>query len=100
MGPINYRTLKELESPCLIVEPRKHRTSVARIRVAIPAQLSAVDKLLEPKIMGLPDTVYMSAKLAEDPRYGKSCGTSRLAKMLASYDRSDPGAARAIIVSG
>ena len=50
--------------------------------------------------MALPDIAYMGAKLAEDPRYGRSCGTSRLAKMLASYDRSDPGTARAIIVEG
>ena len=69
MGPINYRLLKELASPGLIVEPPKHWTSIARIRVAIPAQLRAVDKLLEPKSMGLPDTAYMGAKLAEDPRY-------------------------------
>ena len=100
MGPINYRPLKELGSPDLIVEPPKHRTSVARIRVAIPAQLRAVDKLIEPNSMGLPDTAYMGAKLAEDPRYGRSCGTSWLAKMEASYDRSDPGAARAIIIAG
>ena len=91
--PINYRPLKELGSPGLIREPPKHRTSKARIRVAIPAQLRVVEK-------GLPDTAYMGAKLAEDPRYWRSCGTSRLAKKLAVYDRSDPGAARAIIVAG
>ena len=68
--------------------------------MAIPAQLRVVDKLLEPKSMGLPDTAYVGAKLAEDPRYGISCGTSQLAKTLAVYDRSDPGAARAIIVAG
>ena len=100
MGPINYRPLKELGSPDLIVEPLKHRTSIAKIRVAIPAQLRAVDKLLETKSMGLPETAYMRAKLAEDPRYGRSCGTSQLAKTLAVYDRSDPGAVRAIIVAG
>ena len=76
MGPISYRPLKELGSPGLIVEPPNHRTSIARIRVAIPAQLRAVDKLLEPKSMGLPDTVYMGAKLAENPRYGRSTRTS------------------------
>ena len=96
----NYRLLKELGSPGLIVEPPKHRTSIARIRVVIPAQLRAVDKLLELKSVGLPDTAYMGAKLAEDPRYGRSCGISRLAKTLAVYDRSDTGAARAIIVAG
>ena len=100
MGPINYRPLKELGSPGLIVEPPKHRTSIASIRVAIPAQLRAVNKLLEPKSMGFPDTAYMGLKLAEDSRYGRSCGTSQLAKTLAVYDRSDPGAARAIIVAG
>ena len=59
-----------------------------------------MDKLLEPKSMELPDTAYLGAKLMEDPRYGRSCGTSALAKRLAVYDRSDPGAARAIIVAG
>ena len=39
MGPINYRPLKLLGSPGLIVEPPKHRTSIARIRLATPAQL-------------------------------------------------------------
>ena len=82
MGPINYRP----------------QASDSEWRY--PRSLRAVDKLLEPKSMGLPDTAYMGAKLAEDPKYGRSCGTSRLAKMLASYDRSDPGAARAIIVAG
>ena len=59
MGPVNYRPLKELEKLGLIVEAPKHRTSIARIRVAIPAQLRAVEKLLDPKSMGLPDTAYM-----------------------------------------
>ena len=82
------------------MEPPKHWTSIARIKMAIPAQLRAVDKLLEPKSMGLSDTAYMGAKTAEDPRYGRSCGISGLAKTLAVYDRSDPGATRAIIVAG
>ena len=68
--------------------------------MTIPAQLRAVDNLLEPMSTGLPDTAYMGAKLSEDPRYGRSCGTSRLAKTLAVYDLSDPGAASAIIVAG
>ena len=68
--------------------------------MAIPAQLRIVKKLLEQKSMGLPDTGYMGPKLAEDPRYGRSCGTSQLAKTFAMYDRSDPGAARGIIVAG
>ena len=53
MGPINYRPLKLLGSPGIIVEPPKHRTSIARVRLAIPAQLRAVYKLLEPKKMEL-----------------------------------------------
>ena len=59
-----------------------------------------VEKLLEPKDMGLPDAAYEGSKLADDPRYGKPCGSSQLAKTLAVYDRSDPGAARVIIVAG
>ena len=50
--------------------------------------------------MGLPDAAYEGAKLADDPRYGKPCGNSQLAKILAVYDRSDPGAARVIIEAG
>ena len=49
MRPINYRPLKLLGSPELIVEPPKHRTSIARIKLATPAQLRVVDKLLDPK---------------------------------------------------
>ena len=52
MGPVNYRPLKELGSPGLIVETPKHRASIARIIVAILAQLMAVENLLEPKSMG------------------------------------------------
>ena len=54
-GTVNYRPLKELRSPGLIVEPPEHRTSIARN--LIPAQLRAVEKLLEPKSMGLPDSL-------------------------------------------
>ena len=100
MGPINYRPLKQLGSPGLIVEPPKHRTSVAQIRVATPAQLRVVEKLLEPGDMGLPDAAYEGSRLADCPRYGKPCGNSQLAKTLAIYDRSDPGAARVIILAG
>ena len=78
-GPVIYRLLKELGSSGLIVEPPMHRTSLVRSRVAIPTQLRAVEKLLEPKSMGLPDTAYMGSKLLEGPRYGKSYGTSQLA---------------------
>ena len=86
MAPVNYRPLKQLGSPGLIVEPPKHRTGIARIRLAIPAQLMMVEKLLEPKSMGIPDTGYLGPKLVEDPRYDRSCGTSQLAKTLAVYD--------------
>ena len=68
MRPINYRPLKLLGSPGLIVEPPKHQTSFARIRLATPSQLRVVDKLLEPKTMELPDAAYEGSKLADDPR--------------------------------
>ena len=100
MGPINYRPLKLLGSPGLIAEPPKHRTSIARIRLATPAQLRVVDKLLNPGEMELPDAAYEGSKLAEDPRYGKTCGSTQLAKTLAVYDRADPAAARVVIVAG
>ena len=100
MGPINYRPLKLLGSPGLIVEPPKHRTSIARIRLETPAQLRVVEKLLDPKEMELPDAAYEGARLADDPRYGKPCGNAQLAKTLAVYDRADPAAARVIIVTG
>ena len=54
MGSINYIPLKLLESPGLIVEPPKHRTSIARIRLATPAQLRVMDKLMDPREMGFP----------------------------------------------
>ena len=82
------------------MKPPKHRTNVARIRLATPAQLRKVDKLLEPKEMELPDAAYEGAKLVDDPRYGKPCGSAQLAKTLAVYDRADPAAARVIIVAG
>ena len=100
MGPNNYRPLKLLGSPGLIVEPPKHRTSIATIRLATPAQLKVVDKLLNPGGMELPDAAYEGSKLAEDPRYGKPCGSTQLAKTLAVYDRADPAAARVVIVAG
>ena len=100
MGPINYRPLKLLGSPGLIVEPPKHRTSIARIRLATPAQLRVVDKLLDPREMELPDAAYEGTRLADDPRYGKPCGNTQLAKTLAVYDRADPAAARVIVVAG
>ena len=59
-----------------------------------------VDKLLNPGGTGLPDAAYEGSKLAEDPRYGKPCGSTQLAKTLAVYDRADPAAARVVIVAG
>ena len=59
-----------------------------------------VDKLLNPGGTGLPDAAYEGLKLAEDPRYGKPCGSNQLAKTLAVYDRADPAAARVVIVAG
>ena len=100
MGPINYRPLKSFGSPGFVVEPPKHRTSIARIRVATPAQLRVVDKLMDPREMELPDAAYEGTKLANDPRYGKPCGNTQLAKILAVYDRADPAAARVVIVAG
>ena len=100
MGPITYRPLKLLGSPELMVEPPKHRTSIAIIRLATPAQLRVVDKLLDPREMELPDAAYEGAKLADDPRYGKPCCNAQLAKTLAVYDRAYPAAARVIIVTG
>ena len=91
MGPNNYRPLKSLGSPGFVVEPPKHRTSIARIRMATPAQLRVVDKLMDPREMELPDAAYEGTKLANDPRYGKP---------LAVYDRADPAAARVVIVAG
>ena len=45
--PINYRPLKELGSSGAIAEPLKDCTGLARVRVAIPVQLRAVEKLLD-----------------------------------------------------
>ena len=100
MGPINYRPLKLLGSSGLVVEPPKHRTSIARIRLATPAQLRVVDKLLDPREMELPDAAYEGTRLADDPRYAKPCGKTQLAKTLAVYDRADPAAARVVIIAG
>ena len=100
MGLINNRPHKLLGSPGLIMEPPKHRTSIARIRLATPAQLRVVDKLLDPREMELPDAAYEGTRLADDPRYGKPCGNTQLAKTLAVYDRADPAAARVVIVAG
>ena len=44
--------------------------------------------------------LHTRVQCADDPRYGKPCGSSQLAKTLAVYDGSDPGAARVIIVAG
>ena len=57
------------------VEPTKHRTSIAKIRLATPAQLRVVDKLLDPREMELPDAAYEGTRLADDSRYGNPAGT-------------------------
>ena len=62
--------------------------------------MRVVDKLLNPGEMELPDAAYEGSKLATDPRYGKPCGSTQLAKTLAVYDRADPAAARVVIVAG
>ena len=99
MGPINYRPLKLLGSPGLIVEPPKHRTSIARIRLATPAQLRVVDKLLDQREMELPDAAYEGTRFADDPRYGKPCGNAQLAKTLAVYDRAK-SSCRQVVLAG
>ena len=43
---------------------------------------------------------YQTPGLADDPRYGKPCGSAQLAKTLGVYDRADSAAARVIIVAG
>ena len=50
--------------------------------------------------MGLPDAAYKGGKLANDSRYGRPSGKAQLAKTLAVYDWSDPGAAGVVIVAG
>ena len=55
---------------------------------------------MDPREMELPDAAYEGTKLANDPRYGKPCGNTQLAKTLAVYDRADPAAARVVIVAG
>ena len=62
--------------------------------------MRVVDKLLDQREMKLPDAAYEGTRLADDPRYGKPCGNTQLAKTLAVYDRADPAAARVIIVAG
>ena len=59
-----------------------------------------VDKLLNPKEMELPDAAYEGTRLADDPRYGRPCGSTQLAKTLALYDRAHSAAARVVIVAG
>ena len=82
------------------MEPPKHRTSIARIRLATPAQLRVVDKLLDPRKMELPDAAYEGTRLADDPRYGKPRENTQLAETLAVYDRADPSGARVVIIAG
>ena len=53
-----------------------------------------------PKRNGIVRCPYEGTRLADDPRYGKPCGNTQMAKTLAVYDRADPAAARVIIVVG
>ena len=64
----------------MIAEAPKPRKDLARIRVATPTQSKAVDKILDPRVMGfiLPTRVQSWRKLA-------------------AYDRSDPGVAKIMI---
>ena len=71
-----------------------------QIRLATPAQLRVVDKLLDPREMELPDAAYEGTRLADDRRYGKPCGNTQLAKTLAVHDRADPAAAKVVIIAG
>ena len=68
--------------------------------MATPGQLRVVDKLVDPREMELPDAAYEGTRLADDPRYGKPCGNTQLAKTVAVYDRADPAAARVVIMAG
>ena len=65
----------------------EHRTNLAMIRVKIPAQLRAVDKFLDPKIMGLADTAYAGLELVKDTRYREGFGASKMARALATLDK-------------
>ena len=69
-------------------------------RFPTTGQLRVVDQLLDPREMELPDAAYEGTRLADDPRYGKPCGNTQLAKTLAAHDRADPAAARVVIVAG
>ena len=50
--------------------------------------------------MWLPDTAYAGSELSKQVGYAAKFGASQLAKALAAYDGSDPGAARVVIVTG
>ena len=75
--PVDYRPLKELGSPGAIAKPPTHRTILARIRVAI-------EKLLVPKLMGLPDAAFAVLKVVNDARYGEGHEESKLPGRLRS----------------
>ena len=82
----------------MITEPPKHGSG--QNKMAIPAPLQAVEKLLDPETMGLPYTAYAGPKLANKSRYGEEYEWSQLAKALAAFDSPDPGATRVVIVAG
>ena len=68
--------------------------------MAIPAQLRAVEMLLDPKSMGLSDTAYASkvSGRCEIRRRIWSVKVGKCSGRLLSL-RSDPGAARVVIVA-
>ena len=67
--------------------------------MAKPAQLRAVDKLLDPKVLGFPETAYAGPELLNDAKCGEGLGAIKLTKALAAYNCLDPGAARVLIVA-
>ena len=67
--PNQLTTIKGAGCPGAIAESPEYRTGLATIRVAIPAQVEAVEKLLDPKAMGPPDTAYAGSELSKDARY-------------------------------
>ena len=86
--PINYRPLKGLGTTGAIAEHE-----FGQNKCGDTAQLEAVDKLLDPKTMVFSDTACVGTELSKDAKHGENFGASKLAKALAVYDLSDPGAA-------
>ena len=84
LGTINYKPLNELGSLGMIAEQPKQRAGLSRSTVETPAQLRVVEKLSNPKALGLPDTADAGgSKLAKEARYGEEYGASQLAIIIA-----------------